>query len=146
MADIYAVQQLYGANTSTRAGDTVYGFNGMAGPLFDCAQRYSQALMTLMMHSTACIAVHPVQERCCRWLLMTHDRVGRDDFHLSQEFLAIMLGSTRPTVSLVASTLQKAGLITYTHGHMRIVDRPGLEAASCECYGVVRAHFERLGV
>ena len=57
-----------------------------------------------------------------------------------------MLGSTRPTVSLVASTLQKAGLITYTHGHMRIVDRPGLEAASCECYGVVRAHFERLGV
>ena len=116
------------------------------GPLFDCVQRYSQALMTLMMHSTACIAVHPVQERCCRWLLMTHDRVGRDDFHLSQEFLAIMLGSTRPTVSLVASTLQKAGLITYTHGHMRIVDRPGLEAASCECYGVVRAHFERLGV
>jgi CRP-like cAMP-binding protein len=90
------------------------------------------------------MALHPVQERCCRWLLMTHDRVRRDDFHLSHEFLAIMLGSTRPTVSLVAGTLQKAGLITYTHGHVTIVDREGLEAASCECYATVRARFKLL--
>ena len=66
--------------------------------------------MTLMMQSTACMALHPVQQRCCRWLLMTHDRVGRDDFHLSHEFLAMMLGSTRPTVTEVAGSLQKAGL------------------------------------
>jgi CRP-like cAMP-binding protein len=116
------------------------------GPLFDCVQRYSQGYVALMMHSTACMALHAVQERCCRWLLMTHDRVRRDDFMLSQEFLAIMLGSTRPTVSVVAGTLQKAGFITYTHGHMTILDRAGLEAASCECYGTVRAHFDRLGL
>jgi len=116
------------------------------GALFECTQRYSQAVVTLMMHSTACMAVHAVQERCCRWLLMTHDRVGRDDFHLSQEFLAIMLGSSRPTVSVIAGTLQKAGLITYTHGRITILDRKGLEAASCECYATVKAHYDRLGV
>lgn len=116
------------------------------GPLFERVQRYSQALMTLMMHSIACMAVHPVQERCCRWLLMTHDRVGRDDFYLSQEFLAIMLGSTRPTVNIVAGTLQKAGLITYTHGHITVLDRKALEGSSCECYAAVKAHFDRLGV
>ena len=116
------------------------------GAFFECVQRYSQAVIKLMMHSTACIASHLVQERCCRWLLMIHDRVGQDQFQLSQEFLAVMLGSTRPTVNLVASTLQKAGLITYTHAHMTITDRKGLEAASCECYAVVKSHFDRLGV
>ena len=116
------------------------------GPFFDCVQRYSQGLVTLMMHSTACMALHAVHERCCRWLLMTHDRVRRDDFYLSHEFLAIMLGSTRPTVSLVAGTLHKAGLITYTHGHVTILDRQALEAASCECYATVRARFDSLGL
>jgi len=116
------------------------------GALYSAVQRYSQAVMTLMMQSTACMALHEVQERCCRWLLMTHDRVRRDDFQLSQEFLAVMLGSTRPTVNVVASTLQKAGLITYKHGHITITDREGLEAASCECYATVRAHFQRLGL
>jgi CRP-like cAMP-binding protein len=114
------------------------------GALFQGVQRYSQALMTLMMHSTACMALHEVQERCCRWLLMTHDRVPGDQFDLSQEFLAMMLGSTRPTVSIVASTLQKAGLITYRRGHITILDRNGLEAASCECYATVKAQFDRL--
>jgi CRP-like cAMP-binding protein len=114
--------------------------------LCERVQRFSQALLKLMLHSTACIASHPVQERCCRWLLMTHDRVDGDRFQLSQEFLAIMLGSTRPTVSLVAGTLQRAGLITYSHGSITIVDRSGLEAAACECYGVVRSHYEQLGV
>jgi CRP-like cAMP-binding protein len=119
---------------------------GRRGPLFECVQRYSQGLITLMMHSTACMALHEVQERCCRWLLMTHDRVRRDDFQLSQEFLAMMLGSTRPTVSIVAGTLQKAGFITYKHGHITIVDRQGLEAAACECYATVKGHFDRLGL
>ncbi len=116
------------------------------GALFEGVQRYSQGLLKLVMHSTACMTLHPVHERCCRWLLMTHDRVGRNDFYLSHEFLAIMTGATRPTVSLVASTLQKAGLITYTHGHITIRNRRGLEAASCECYGTVKAHFDRLGL
>ena len=78
----------------------------------------------LMMQSTGCMALHPVQERCCRWLLMAHDRVAQDEFHLSHEFLAMMLGSTRPTVTIVAGTLQKAGLITYTHGRIKITETP----------------------
>jgi CRP-like cAMP-binding protein len=116
------------------------------GPLFECAQRYSQGLLTLMMHSTACMALHTVEERCCRWLLMAHDRVHRDEFILSHEFLATMLGSTRPTVTVVAGTLQSAGLIKYTHGKMTILDRKRLEEASCECYATVKGHFDRLGL
>ena len=116
------------------------------GPFFDCVQRYSQGLLGLMMQSTACLALHPVQERCCRWLLMTHDRMRRDEFQLSQEFLAMMLGSTRPTVSVVAGALQKAGLIKYVHGKITILDRARLERASCECYATVKKHFDRLGL
>jgi CRP-like cAMP-binding protein len=116
------------------------------GAFYECVQRYSQGLIALMMQSTACMALHPVQERCCRWLLMTHDRVRRDDFQLSHEFLAMMLGSTRPTVSAVAGALQKAGLIKYMHGHITILDRQSLEAASCECYATVKENFDRLGL
>ena len=116
------------------------------GPFHECVQRYSQGLLMLMMQSTGCMALHPVQERCCRWLLMTHDRVHQDEFHLSHEFLAMMLGSTRPTVTLVAGTLQKAGLIKYTHGRIKILDRNGLEQSSCECYATVKGHFDRLGL
>lgn len=116
------------------------------GRFAEHVQRYSQGLLRLMMQSTACMALHPVQERCCRWLLMTHDRVRQDQFQLSHEFLAMMLGSTRPTVTVVARTLQKAGMIEYTHGHMTILDRSGLEASSCECYASVKNQFDRLGL
>ena len=116
------------------------------GAFHECVHRYSQGLLMLIMQSTGCMALHPVQARCCRWLLMTHDRVHHDEFHLSHEFLAMMLGSTRPTVTTVAGTLQKAGLIKYTHGRIRILDRKGLEAASCECYATVKGHFNRLGL
>jgi Mn-dependent DtxR family transcriptional regulator len=80
----------------------------------------------------------------CRWLLLSHDRVGTDEFQLTHEFLAQMLGVRRPTVSAVAAILQKAGLITYHRGKITILDRKGLEAASCECYRVVRNELERL--
>ena len=116
------------------------------GALHEAIRRYSQGSMALMMQSTACIALHNVQERCCRWLLMTHDRVKADQFNLSHEFLAMMLGSTRPTVTLVARSLQEAGLIRYTHARMTILDRSGLEAESCECYSTVKTEFDRLGL
>jgi CRP-like cAMP-binding protein len=77
---------------------------------------------------------------------MTHDRVRQDEFHLSHEFLAMMLGSTRPTVTIVAGTLQKAGLIKYTYGRITILDRQSLETASCECYATVKERFDRLGL
>jgi len=96
--------------------------------------RYTQAYMGAIMQSTACNAIYSVEERLARWLLMAHDRVGRDQFPLTQEFVAMMLGASRPTVTLVAGTLQKAGLITYHRGQLSIVDRERLESASCECY------------
>lgn len=99
--------------------------------------RYMHAHVGLIMQSTACNAVHNVEQRLARWLLMAHDRVGLNDFPLTQEFLAMMLGVTRPSVTLVAGTLQKAGLITYRRGRITIVDREKLESASCECYRAV---------
>src|SRR5687767_3464704 len=102
----------------------------------DLIARYAQALVGFVMQSTACNAVHSVEQRLSRWLLMAHDRVGKDEFPLTQEFVAMMLGASRPTVTVVAGTLQKAGLITYHRGHVTIVDREKLEAASCECYRV----------
>ena len=94
----------------------------------------------------ACNALHDVTQRCCRWLLQTHDRVGADDFLLKQEFLAVMLGVRRPTVTVVLRALQGAGLISGRYGRMRVLRRRRLEAASCECYGAIRDHFARLGL
>ena len=96
--------------------------------------RYAQALIGFIMQSTAGNAVHSVEQRLARWLLMAQDRVGKDEFPLTQEFVAMMLGVARPTVTVVAGTLQKAGLITYHRGHVTVVDREKLESASCECY------------
>jgi CRP-like cAMP-binding protein len=104
------------------------------GPFHHLMSRYAQALSGFIMQSAACNAVHSVEQRLSRWLLMAHDRIGRDNFPLTQEFVAMMLGTSRPTVTVVAGTLQKAGLITYHRGHVTIVDREKLEAASCECY------------
>lgn len=114
------------------------------GAFHDLVGRYAQVVVAQMMQSTACNALHHVQERCCRWLLMTHDRMHEQDFTLSHEFLAVMLGVRRQTVTVIAGTLQTAGLICYKHGHVSVLDRKGLESASCECYGVIRRHFDRL--
>jgi CRP-like cAMP-binding protein len=105
---------------------------------------YVHALVGAVMQSTACNAVHSVEQRLSRWLLLAHDRIGRDDFPLTQEFVAMMLGATRPTVTVVAGTLQKAGLITYRRGRVTILDRGRLEAASCECYRVTTDLFEQV--
>ena len=104
------------------------------GVFYELLTHFAQALVGFIMQSTACNAVHSVEQRLARWLLMARDRMGRDDFPLTQEFVAMMLGASRPTVTIVAGTLQKAGLITYHRGHVTIVDREQLEAAACECY------------
>ena len=104
------------------------------GAFHELTTHYAQALFGFVAQSTACNAVHSVEQRLARWLLMARDRMGRDDFPLTQEFVAMMLGATRPTVTVVAGTLQRAGLITYHRGHVTIVDSEKLEAASCECY------------
>jgi len=104
------------------------------GAFYRLLTHYTQALMGVIMQSTACNAVHSVEQRLARWLLMAQDRMDADDFPLTQEFVAMMLGTTRPTVTLVAGTLQRAGLITYQRGRVTILDRENLESASCECY------------
>jgi len=104
------------------------------GVFYQLLTHYAQALVGFIMQSTACNAVHSVEQRLARWLLMARDRMASDDFPLTQEFLAMMLGASRPTVTIVAGTLQKAGLITYHRGHVTILNREKLESASCECY------------
>lgn len=116
------------------------------GPFREVIGVYAQANLLQIMQSTACNALHDVKQRCCRWLLQTHDRVEGDDFPLKQEFLAVMLGVHRPTVTVVLRTLQRAGLISSRYGRIRILKRKRLEAASCECHEVIQAHFARLGL
>jgi len=110
----------------------------------DMMGKYAQVAVAQIMQTTACNAVHDVQQRCCRWLLMTHDRLRRNEFNLSHEFLAAMLGVRRPTVSLIAASLQHAGVIRYSRGLMSILDRARLEESACECYATIRGQFERL--
>jgi CRP-like cAMP-binding protein len=104
------------------------------GVFYEVLTHYAQALVGFIVQSTACNAVHSVEQRLARWLLMARDRMESDRFQLTQEFVAMMLGASRPTVTIVASTLQRAGLITYRRGNLTIVNGEGLEAASCECY------------
>jgi CRP-like cAMP-binding protein len=106
--------------------------------------RHEQALFAQAQQSAACNASHSVEARLSRWLLRTRDAAGSDTFELTQEFLAQMLGVRRTSVSLVANTLQDAGLIRYRRGHIEITDLEGLRATSCECYETVKSHTARL--
>jgi hypothetical protein len=101
------------------------------GAFYNVVIRYHQALAIQVRQTTACNALHPAKQRCCRWLLVTRDRMGRDDIKLTHEFLAIMLGVRRPTVTIIAGALQKAGLISGPRCLINIADRKGLEAACC---------------
>jgi CRP-like cAMP-binding protein len=114
------------------------------GELTWLVHRYTQAFVTQIGQQVACNGLHSIQERCARWMLLTHDRVGSDEFPLTQEFLAQMLGVRRPSVTVVAGILQQAGFIRFHRGRITITDRRGLEGASCGCYGVLREVFDRL--
>jgi len=104
------------------------------GPFHTAITRYSHALMAFIMQSAACNAAHSIEQRLARWLLVAQDRMGADEFLLTQEFIAMMLGASRSTVTMIAGQLQDAGYITYRRGKVTIVNRAALEAASCECY------------
>lgn len=106
--------------------------------------RYTLAFLAQVSQTATCNRAHTIDERCARWLLMTHDRVASDTFNITHEFLAFMLGVRRAGVTVAAGILQKAGFITYKRGNVTVLDRAGLESASCECYGVVSKEFERL--
>lgn len=117
-----------------------------SGALREMMTLYAQATLLQTMQCTACNALHDVRQRCCRWLLQTHDRVDGDEFSLKHEFLAVMLGVRRPTVTVVLRSLQESGLISSRYGRMRVLRRRRLEASSCECYAAISGYFARLGL
>ncbi|MCA1711273.1 MAG: Crp/Fnr family transcriptional regulator [Actinobacteria bacterium] len=114
------------------------------GPLTAVIQRYTQTLFTQLAQNVACNRLHTVEQRCARWVLMIADRVPSGAFPLTQQFLAHMLGVRRASVSEAAGRLAKDGHLAYTRGAVRILDRPGLENRSCECYGVIAAMLDRM--
>jgi len=105
---------------------------------------YADACFNQVAQSAACNTFHPLEQRCCRWLLMTRDRMHQDEFPLTQEFLAMMLGVRRAGVTVAANALQRSGLIRYTRGRITVLDHAGLQKRSCECYGVTKREFDRL--
>ncbi len=106
--------------------------------------RYIQALLTQVSQTAVCNRLHSMEKRLCRWLLLSHDRVRSEELLMTQEFIANMLGGRRESVTVAAGRLQDAGLIHYARGHIRILDRRGLEAGACECYRVVKSHVDQL--
>ena len=113
-------------------------------PLMRVLLRYTQALLTQVAQCSACNQHHSIVGRCARWLLQTHDRVRGDEFPLTHDFLSLMLGVRRATVTETAQTLQSQKLIQYRRGVIRIINRAGLEAASCECYRLINREYTRL--
>lgn len=114
------------------------------GPLADALHLYAQALFILLSQLATCNRLHTIEQRCCCWLLMVHDRVEGDEFYVTHEFLSEMLSARRSGVTVIAGTLQRHGLIRYHRGQIIILNRRGLEKAACECYGIVRREFDRL--
>lgn len=106
--------------------------------------RYAQYFIDFLAQSVACNRLHPLEQRCARWLCMTHERASGDSFEITHEFLSMMLGVRRAGVSTAMNALQKEGVVSYRRGRVSVRDRARLEAASCPCYGVTRASYERL--
>lgn len=137
------VVQAPGAALKIRGSKLAEEFS-RGGKLQQLLLRYVLATIAQISQSVACNRIHSTEERLCRWLLMMNDRVDSGYFPHTQEFLSRMLGVARPIVTLTAGALQKAGWIKYSRGNITILDRDGLESATCECYGRVKHEFERL--
>ena len=115
-----------------------------AGPVLHLLLRYTQALITQMTQTAACNRHHTLDQQLCRWLLLSLDRLQSSELVMTQELIANMLGVRREGVTEAAGQLQHAGLISYARGHIRVLDRPGLEERTCECYAVVKNEYDRL--
>jgi CRP-like cAMP-binding protein len=115
-----------------------------SGPLMHLLLRYTQALITQMTQTAACNRHHALDQQLCRWLLLSLDRLAKPELFMTQELIANMLGVRREGVTEAALNLQRLGLIRYARGHIRVLDRPGLEQRTCECYGVVKKEYDRL--
>jgi CRP-like cAMP-binding protein len=115
-----------------------------AGPVLHLLLRYTQALITQMSQTAVCNRHHTLDQQLCRWLLLSLDRLQANELTMTQELIANMLGVRREGVTEAAGKLQRAGLISYGRGHIRVLDRPGLEERTCECYAVVKNEYDRL--
>lgn len=115
-----------------------------AGPMQRLLLRYTQALITQMAQTAVCNRHHSIEQQLCRWLLLSMDRLPTNELRMTQELIANMLGVRRSGVTEAALKLQNAGLIRYRHGHIEVLDRPGLEQRVCECYAVVKRECDRL--
>ena len=116
----------------------------LAGPMQRLLLRYTQTLMTQMAQTAVCNRHHTLDQQFCRWLLLSLDRLSSNELVMTQELIANMLGVRREGVTEAAGNVQRAGLITYQRGHITVLDRPGLEARTCECYAVVKKELDRL--
>jgi CRP-like cAMP-binding protein len=114
------------------------------GRLHDLVLRYTHAIFTQASQTAVCNRLHPVEARLARWLLTVRERVETDQFPITHDFMARMLGANRATVSLTAATIQQAGYISYKRGKLTVLDREGLEDVSCECYGIVKKRYEEI--
>jgi CRP-like cAMP-binding protein len=132
-----AIVQMEGETNRLRAS-VFKALLAKAPALSTALGRYADALISMLAQSGACNGQHTVEQRFARWLLTIRDRTYRSEFTITQEFLGQMLGSHRPTVTVAAQALQRAGLITYRHGYIRLLNRAGLEELACECYGIIR--------
>lgn len=138
-----AMVQLPGEALRMKAENVLAEFK-RGGALHDLLLRYTQAQMMQTSQAAACNRLHSTEERLARWLLMCHDRSFNDELTLTREFLGMMIGERQTGVSTVALALQAEGFINYRRGWIKIVDRTGLEDFACECYGIIKAEFDRL--
>jgi CRP-like cAMP-binding protein len=138
-----AVVQSAGKAFRLRADLMLQEFN-RAGPVLHLLLRYTQALLTQMAQTAVCNRHHSLDQQLCRWLLLSLDRLDSNELVVTQELIANMLGVRREGVSDAAGQLQKSGLIRYQRGHITVLDRPGLEARSCECYATLKSEYDRL--
>lgn len=138
-----AVVQSAGKGLRLRA-DAMKDEFGRSSPVMHLLLRYTQALITQMSQTAVCNRHHSLDQQLCRWLLLSLDRLSGNDLVMTQELIANMLGVRREGVTEAALNLQKSGLISYARGHIKVLDRPGLEQRTCECYQVVKSEYERL--
>lgn len=138
-----AVVQSAGEGFRISAKAITEEFNQSA-PVMHLLLRYTQALITQMTQTAACNRHHSVDQQLCRWLILSLDRLRGNDLRMTQELIANMLGVRREGVTAAALNLQRDGLIRYSRGHIHVLNRPGLEQRTCECYGVVKREYDRL--
>jgi CRP-like cAMP-binding protein len=136
---VYTQIEGYGYSSPVEVARAEFKRGGLFQTL---ALRYVQTQLVQVIQSAGCNATHDLQQRLARWLLICADRAHHDTFKMSQEFLASMLGNTRSTVSVTAALLKQEKFIDYTRGVIDILDRPGLEAKACECYGIIKHHLD----